>query len=1168
MVSIQSSSSGVVQGNLVGTDLGGARGIAGMDGDEIGIGVSASGAVLIGGTDPNAPNVIAGLDIGIGLNSATATIHGNFIGVDAAQAGVISGGSVGIKIPGLPVGSTIGGTGPGEGNVIGGFDYGIFLDARAAPIYGNFIGTDTTATKNFGNRIMGIFLSTHSQVVGGVGPGEGNVIAFNGWVGILVTDFAQMNPIRGNRIFNNGIGGVDSNGVGLAIDLGNSSTPAGQNPNDLGDADSGTTQFGNDFQNYPLITSAVPEGGGTRVIGTLNSLASTVFDLDFYSNPSCRARPRALLQAETYIGSTQVTTDGSGNASFNVLLATPIAAGAPVTASATNPDAHTSELWQEIIFRSVPGVGGPGDTGQQSVLGHLFDPAATMTIGGSPVPVTFNNDRKLDFVGPSLSPGGVYDIVVTNPGGLSGTLRNGYVSRFSDIAHTFLFDKQIARLVADGVTAGVRRRELRPDSERDAAADGRLRPEGEARNLLRAAGVLGRLPRRSVQLQLRAVDRTDRGRRHHRRLRRRQLLPAQSRPPRPDGGLPAQGQVRIDVHVLRPARESSTTSPVRRPFADWIEQLAADEITGGCGGSNYCPLSIVNRGQMAAFLVKGSPSIDREHDGRSPARGGSLEKEMRHASHGTRARRLVRSRPSALGNTYTVTTTADAGAGSLRQAIPDANANPGADTIAFNIVGAGPHTITLASALPDITGAVTIDGYTQSGASPNTRPVGQGLNTVLQIVVDGAVRERLPRVDRRATSRSGGSSSTAAPRRPSRSPAPVTNNVVEGNFLGTMAGRRDAAGRTATSRRGVHISGQTGARVGGTTSGGPQSHLRLQLQPGSARRGHGARRPGKPDRHEGLGPGDAASRRGRRAVGVVATVGDRPARRRAAARRAQRVRQAVSGDRGPGNRPRSRSRATSSALDVTGQRVIFEGRLRRRRGDRHQSRLGPADTADPREHHWRRLQAGIAVARAPPVDPRQLHRDGRDRDARPRHAARGASTCRARTGAIIGGIAPARATSSRTAAGPAARPRASPSTAERRRSAATRSTPRVRTSSATRPPTRRPRHRPRAVASTDGVTPNDPGDGGHGGQRPAELPAPDVGGARRPQGSGTHVTGRSTAPPRRRSTSTSTRSATCVPQDLLEGRTYIGSIQVTTDGSGNVAFDVVLPDDDRRRRAR
>ncbi len=40
-------------------------------------------------------------------------------------------------------------------------------------------------------------------------------------------------------------------------------------------------------------------------------------------------------------------------------------------------------------------------------------------------------------------------------------------------------------------------------------------------------------------------------------------------------------------------------------YADWVEKLAADEITGGCGPSTYCPLNIVNRGQMAAFLVKG-----------------------------------------------------------------------------------------------------------------------------------------------------------------------------------------------------------------------------------------------------------------------------------------------------------------------------------------------------------------------------------------------------------------------------------------------------------------------------------------------------------------------------------------------------------------------------------
>ena len=65
--------------------------------------------------------------------------------------------------------------------------------------------------------------------------------------------------------------------------------------------------------------------------------------------------------------------------------------------------------------------------------------------------------------------------------------------------------------------------------------------------------------------------------------------------------------------------------------------------------------------------------------------------------------------------TFTVTNTKDAGAGSLRQAILDANgAGAGPHTIAFAI-GSGPQTIPLLSALPKITNAVMIDGTTQPG---------------------------------------------------------------------------------------------------------------------------------------------------------------------------------------------------------------------------------------------------------------------------------------------------------------------------------------------------------------------------------------------------------------------------------------------------------------------
>ena len=37
---------------------------------------------------------------------------------------------------------------------------------------------------------------------------------------------------------------------------------------------------------------------------------------------------------------------------------------------------------------------------------------------------------------------------------------------------------------------------------------------------------------------------------------------------------------------------------------DWIEQLAAENITSGCGGGNYCPDAAVTRDQMAVFIVR------------------------------------------------------------------------------------------------------------------------------------------------------------------------------------------------------------------------------------------------------------------------------------------------------------------------------------------------------------------------------------------------------------------------------------------------------------------------------------------------------------------------------------------------------------------------------------
>ena len=72
----------------------------------------------------------------------------------------------------------------------------------------------------------------------------------------------------------------------------------------------------------------------------------------------------------------------------------------------------------------------------------------------------------------------------------------------------------------------------------------------------------------------------------------------------------------------------------------------------------------------------------------------------------------------------------------LRAAIQEANKTPTKDRINFDIPGSGVKTIKPDSELPAITSPVTIDGYSQPGASANTNPPDKGTNAVLLIEID------------------------------------------------------------------------------------------------------------------------------------------------------------------------------------------------------------------------------------------------------------------------------------------------------------------------------------------------------------------------------------------------------------------------------------------------
>jgi parallel beta-helix repeat protein len=117
-------------------------------------------------------------------------------------------------------------------------------------------------------------------------------------------------------------------------------------------------------------------------------------------------------------------------------------------------------------------------------------------------------------------------------------------------------------------------------------------------------------------------------------------------------------------------------------------------------------------------------------------------------------------------DTYTVINTNDSGQGTLRQAIIDANANPGHDNITFHISpesdAAGPYIIHLETLLPPVTDSVTIDGTSQPGYSSETGPLieinGAQIDKSCAGVESGRYQDN-PGLDIRRDNRSGSDAS-------------------------------------------------------------------------------------------------------------------------------------------------------------------------------------------------------------------------------------------------------------------------------------------------------------------------------------------------------------------------------------------------------------------------
>jgi hypothetical protein len=357
---------GVIQGNFIGTDISGRIGL-GIGTLAFGAGNTLSAGIdieqgsdnLIGSdgdgvNDLAERNVIsAGAGWGLVLGGDNEVVAGNYIGTDVTGTASLGAGYFGVFIAGDH--DRIGTSGheadnAAEANLISGNGGGgMDIKGQYTVVAGNYIGTDASGTQAIPNSTFGGILVDGASFnrIGtdddGVGDtAERNVISGNnGNVAVTVQGGAHDNLIAGNFI------GLAANGqvlqnhfIGITV----ADAPSLRNRITRNDiyAPSGIgislTGGANNSQNPPVMTAA-HYGATTAVAGTLTSLASATFTLEFFANSQNNG-----TSGERYLSSITVTTDATGYAAFSANLPASTSTGEWITATVTDAAGNTSQF--------------------------------------------------------------------------------------------------------------------------------------------------------------------------------------------------------------------------------------------------------------------------------------------------------------------------------------------------------------------------------------------------------------------------------------------------------------------------------------------------------------------------------------------------------------------------------------------------------------------------------------------------------------------------------------------------------------------------------------------------------------------------------------------------------------------------------------------------------
>ncbi len=371
----------MVEGNRIGTNLAGDDALPNG-----GAGVtlaSASNNTLKGNVISG--NTAQGVLVG-GIAPTGNVIVGNMIGTNAEGTAALGNGNVGVYVGWG--GNFVGGTNPGDGNLISGNAVsGVYIINAMLPgstVQGNRIGTDVTGTLKVGNGSFGVDVRGPGNTIGGAAAGAGNQISGNGGGGVQINGAAATgNFVQGNLIgtasdgaaalgnnqqgvliiggTSNAIGGtaagagnvISANRRGIMITgatatgnaiQGNSIFQniaqgidlSGDNftANDVDDPDAGP----NNLQNFPVITAATLSGGTLTITYAVPSVAPNSdfpIAVEFFRADVDHQEGRFLLGGASY---------ASPGAKVVAIPAGGAVVGQRIVATATDLDGNTSEF--------------------------------------------------------------------------------------------------------------------------------------------------------------------------------------------------------------------------------------------------------------------------------------------------------------------------------------------------------------------------------------------------------------------------------------------------------------------------------------------------------------------------------------------------------------------------------------------------------------------------------------------------------------------------------------------------------------------------------------------------------------------------------------------------------------------------------------------------------